>query len=132
MGESGFQQAVSLIITHMRTHTHTVPFDLGHFLPLADLLADACPVTVEKERGKEEGKESVCACACVCAFARLCVCARSQPVLVNRYPSRICELCLTPGRPCSALVLGVFFLLGSENVRGTSSFTPLLIEVWGH
>lgn len=85
--------------THARTHTYTlsVPSDPGRFLPLADLLADACPVTVEE---KEEERKW-----------------RLWPVPANRYPSRIRELCLTPGRPCSALAVGVrgfffFFFFG--------------------
>lgn len=122
LGESGFQQAVSLIITtHTRTHAHCPlwprPFpapgwSIGWCLP--------CDC---REREKKRRRVSVCV---VCVY----VCLR--PVPANRYPSRIRELCLTPGRPCSALAVGVRFLLGFENVRGTSSFTPSLIEVSGH
>lgn len=97
LGERGFQQAVSLIITHTHTLTHTIPSDPGRFLPLADLLADACPVTAEKER-KRGGERK-------CVFVHV----RLRPVPANRYPSRIRELCLTPGQPCSALAAGVRF-----------------------
>lgn len=89
LGEGAFRQAVSLIISHIHTLPHGVPPDPGCFLPPADLSVEACPVTGEENRWR----------------ARACARLFSWPVPANRYPSPIRELCLTPGRPCSALVV---------------------------
>lgn len=110
----GFQQAVSLIITH------AVPSDPGRFLPLADLLGDAYPVTGEKER-KEEGRERVCG-VCVCAHGL------SQQIDI-RLVSVSCAWPLVDLAPHWRLEF--VFCWGFENVRGTLSFTPSLIEVSG-